>query len=75
MPTKKYNPNEPGRQWPHRQMLDRIAAQDGCITWLLAEVRTLQKRVDKLERQQCGSQSHIASWPPGTHLSDGAMSK
>jgi hypothetical protein len=74
MPTKKYNPDEPGRQWLHRQMLERLHAQDGCITWLLAEVRTLQKRLDKLERQQCGYQSHAASRPPGTHSADGVMS-
>ena len=51
MPTKKYNPDEPGRQWPHRQMLQRLAGQDGCITWLLVELRALQKRVTKLEQR------------------------
>jgi hypothetical protein len=45
--------NEPARQPDYRRsyakMHEQIRAQDGCITWLLVELRALQKRVIKLE--------------------------
>jgi hypothetical protein len=48
-----WRPDEPARQPQYRKsqdmIHDRLANQDGCITWLLIEVRSLQKRVEKLE--------------------------
>jgi hypothetical protein len=50
--------NEPARQPEYRKfytdlrkMAERICTQDGCISWLLVELRALQKRVDKLEQR------------------------
>lgn len=42
---------EPARELAYRRLHDRITTQDGCITWLLVELRALQKRVDKLEQR------------------------
>jgi len=54
MPSKvKWRPDEPSREpayrAAHREIHDRIAGQDGCITFLLVELRALQKRVNQLE--------------------------
>ena len=56
MPSKvRWRPDEPSREptyrAAHREIHDRLANQDGCITWLLVELRTLQKRVTKLEQR------------------------
>lgn len=42
--------NEPSRELAYRRLYDRISTQDGCITFLLIELRALQKRVTKLEQ-------------------------
>ena len=42
---------EPAYRAAHRQLYDRIGNQDGCITFLLVELRALQKRVTKLEQR------------------------
>jgi hypothetical protein len=34
-----------------RKLYDRIGNQDGCITFLLVELRALQKRVTQLEKR------------------------
>ena len=53
--TRPWNPDEPSREpayrVAHREIHDRLANQDGCITWLLNELRLLQKRVTKLEQR------------------------
>jgi hypothetical protein len=48
--------NEASRQTPYRRLYTKIhrfkgevARQDSCISYLLNEIRTLQKRVEKLE--------------------------
>jgi hypothetical protein len=57
MATRKvtWRPDEPAREpayrVAHREIHDRLANQDGCITWLLVELRTLQKRVTQLEKR------------------------
>ena len=47
--------NEPAREPAYRRsqevIHDRLANQDGCITFLLVELRALQKRVTKLEQR------------------------
>jgi hypothetical protein len=43
--------SEPAREPAYRRLYDRIGNQDGCITWLLNELRLLQKRVTKLEQR------------------------
>jgi hypothetical protein len=47
--------NEPAREPAYRRsqevIHDRLANQDGCITFLLVELRELQKRVTKLEQR------------------------
>jgi hypothetical protein len=55
---RSWGRNEPSRQPEYRAAYneyhklhhDRIANQDGCITWLLNAVRVLQKRVVQLEK-------------------------
>jgi hypothetical protein len=42
--------NEPAREIAYRKLHERIASQDSCITFLLMELRALQKRVAKLEK-------------------------
>jgi quinol monooxygenase YgiN len=42
---------EPAYRAAYRQLYDRIGNQDGCITFLLVELRALQKRVTKLEQR------------------------
>ena len=45
------NPStEPAREAAYRRLYERIANQDGCITFLLVELRALQKRVTQLEK-------------------------
>jgi hypothetical protein len=56
MPSKvRWHPDEPSREPAYRksqvEIRDRLANQDGCITWLLNELRLLQKRVTKLEQR------------------------
>jgi hypothetical protein len=56
MPSKvRWRPDEPAREpayrAAHREIHDRLANMDGCITFLLVELRALQKRVDKLEQR------------------------
>jgi hypothetical protein len=51
----KWRPDEPARHPLYRKLHDRITNQDQCITFLLVELRTLQKRVDKLERARARS--------------------
>jgi hypothetical protein len=55
--SRPWSPDEPARQPDYRRMYnevrkvyDRIASQDQCITFLLVELRALQKRVEKLEQ-------------------------
>jgi hypothetical protein len=43
--------SEPARDAAYRRLYDRISGQDGCITFLLVELRALQKRVTKLEQR------------------------
>jgi hypothetical protein len=51
----RWRPDEPAREpayrAAHRQLHDRIGNQDGCITFLLVELRALQRRVTKLEQR------------------------
>ena len=42
---------EPAYRAAHREIHDRLANMDGCITFLLVELRALQKRVTKLEQR------------------------
>lgn len=42
---------EPAREAAYRRLYDRIGNQDGCITFLLVELRELQRRVAKLEQR------------------------
>jgi len=58
MPSKVWRRSEPARQPDYRNLYmralkfeDRLAGQDGCITFLLVELRALQKRVAKLEQR------------------------
>lgn len=41
--------DEPAREAIYRKLRTRIGVQDDCISWLLTELRALQKRVDQLE--------------------------
>ena len=51
MPSKiTWRPTEPARELLYRKLNERVGNQDSCITWLLVELRALQKRVDKLEQ-------------------------
>jgi predicted nuclease with TOPRIM domain len=50
---------EPARQTPYRRLYtriykfeDEVKRQDNCISYLLNEIRTLQKRVDELEQRK-----------------------
>ena len=43
--------NEPARAAAYLRLHKRIQTQDGCITWLLVELRALQKRVTQLEQR------------------------
>jgi hypothetical protein len=53
--ARPWSPDEPARHPAYRRsqdiIHDRLANQDGCITWLLVELRTLQKRVTQLEKR------------------------
>ena len=40
-------------------MHDRLANQESCITWLLVELRALQKRVDKLEQHNAHTAANM----------------
>lgn len=56
MPSKaRWHPDEPARDPDYRRayakMHERMQTQDGCITWLLVELRALQKRVTQLEKR------------------------
>lgn len=52
MPSKvRWHPDEPARDVLYRKIQDRLASQDSCITFLLVEIRALQKRVEKLEKR------------------------
>jgi hypothetical protein len=57
MPSKvrTWSPDEPSREPAYRaaqrEIHDRLANVDGCITFLLVELRALQKRVTKLEQR------------------------
>jgi hypothetical protein len=55
--SRPFSRNEPARQTDYRRtyvelrkVYDRIAAQDSCITYLLVELRAVQKRMNKLEQ-------------------------
>jgi hypothetical protein len=55
--ARPWSPDEPARQPDYRRIYmevrkvyDRIKTQDECITWLLVELRALQKRVTQLEK-------------------------
>lgn len=47
--------NEPNREPAYRksqvEIRDRLANRESCITWLLVELRALQKRVTQLEKR------------------------
>jgi hypothetical protein len=47
-----------------RKLYDRIASQDQCITFLLIEVRALQRRVDHLEKARARAATEDASRIP-----------
>ena len=54
--SRPWSPTEPARQKEYRvaynevrKLYDRIASQDSCITFLLVELRAVQKRLEKLE--------------------------
>lgn len=56
--ARQWSSGEPARQPDYRNLYmralkfeDRLAGQDGCITWLLVELRALQKRIAKLEQR------------------------
>ena len=59
----KWRPTEPAREPAYRKsqeiIHDRLANQDGCITWLLVELRALQKRVDKLEKHNAHTAANM----------------
>jgi hypothetical protein len=55
--ARPWNPTEQSRQPTYRRtynetrkLYNRIDNQDGCITFLLVELRALQKRITKLEQ-------------------------
>jgi hypothetical protein len=50
---------EPAYRAAHREIHDRLTNQDGCITWLLVELRALQKRVDKLEQRNAHTAANM----------------
>ena len=66
--TRPWNPDEPSREpayrAAHREIHDRLANQDGCITFLLVELRALQKRVTKLEQRNDTLDQVLTEFPP-----------
>ena len=50
---------EPAREAAYIRLHERISTQDGCITWLLVELRALQKRVDKLEQHNAHTAANM----------------
>ena len=50
MRKQTWRPDEPARQDLYRSLKIRIDNQDSCITWLLVELRAVQKRLAKLEK-------------------------
>jgi hypothetical protein len=64
MPSKvRWRSDEPGREPAYRRsqniIHDRLANQDGCITFLLVELRALQKRVAKLEQHNAHTAANM----------------
>jgi len=63
MPSKHWRPDEPAREPAYRAaqrvIHDRLANQDSCITWLLVELRAVQKRVAKLEEHNAHTAANM----------------
>ena len=55
--TKVDRHNEPARERAYLKLHDRIANQDSCITFLLIELRAVQKRLAKLEQHHADTAS------------------
>ena len=49
MAKVRWRPDEPARDALYIKIRDRLDTQDSCITFLLNEIRALQKRVAALE--------------------------
>jgi hypothetical protein len=47
--SRLHREKEPTRDPLYRKLHTRIGVQDDCISWLLTELRALQKRVSALE--------------------------
>ena len=47
--SPRWRPDEPARNSIYIKLRERIDTQDSCITFLLDELRALQKRVTGLE--------------------------
>jgi hypothetical protein len=62
--SRPFSPDEPARQpeyqRAYRRMYERIKAQDESITWLLIELRAVQKRVDRLEKYNADTATRLA---------------
>lgn len=65
----RWRPEEPAREPAYRHVQriihDHLANQDGCITFLLVELRALQKRVNQLEawRARTATQNTLVDEP------------
>jgi hypothetical protein len=47
----------------YRKLTERTDTQDDCISWLLTEMRVLQKRVNELEAWRANPYSQMARPP------------
>lgn len=50
---------QPSREAAYKRLYVRIGVQDDCISWLLTELRALQKRVDKLEQHNAHTAANM----------------
>ena len=49
MAKVRWRPDEPARDWNYIKLRERLDTQDSCITFLLNELRALQKRMTAVE--------------------------
>jgi hypothetical protein len=75
MPSKvRWRPDELSRDPRYRrsqiEIRDRLANQDGCITFLLVHLRALQKRVNQLETWRARSATASIINQPPRHPAD-----
>lgn len=74
MPSKiRWRPNEPAREEIYRKLYDRIANQDGCITFLLVELRAVQRRLDQLEKWRARTATGSALSPQPNDVAAGTF--